>query len=131
MEVLLKSFEALQARVDEGFAKITDRIDSIDISLISQAEEMRMLRDRFLELVDEVPPTTEPTAEAPTETAPTTEIPSTDPRVVDEVVTVGVTRTDDPAVEDTTEVTPVATDQVVADSVETVQEQSVEAPVRD
>ncbi|MED6170474.1 hypothetical protein PIB30_031354 [Stylosanthes scabra] len=40
MEILLKSFEALQARVDEGFVKLTDRIESIDISLISQAEEM-------------------------------------------------------------------------------------------
>ncbi|MED6125285.1 hypothetical protein PIB30_067162 [Stylosanthes scabra] len=69
MEMMLKSFEALQARVDEGFAKITDRIDSIDISLIGQAEEMRMLQDRFLELVGEVPPTTEPTTEAPTDCA--------------------------------------------------------------
>ncbi|MED6148351.1 hypothetical protein PIB30_052489 [Stylosanthes scabra] len=126
MEVLLKSFEALQARVDEGFAKITDRIDSIDISLISQAEEMRMLRDRFLELVGEVPPTTEPTVEAPTETAPTVEVPTTDPLVTDEV-----TRTDDPVAEGGTEVAPVATDQVVADSMETIREQSVEAPVRD
>ncbi|MED6106755.1 hypothetical protein PIB30_007416 [Stylosanthes scabra] len=99
MEIFLKSFEALQARVDEGFAKITDHIDSIDISLISQAEEMRMLRDRFLELVGEAIPTTEPTAEAPTETAPTAEVPTTDPPLVDEVVTAGVTRTDDPAIE--------------------------------
>ncbi|MED6153258.1 hypothetical protein PIB30_100145, partial [Stylosanthes scabra] len=90
-----------------------DRIDSIDISLISQAEEMRMLRDWFLELVGEVLSTTEPTAEVPTADTP----------VTDEV-----TRIDDPAVEGTTEVAPVATDQVVADSVETVQEQSVEAP---
>ncbi|MED6174990.1 hypothetical protein PIB30_074236 [Stylosanthes scabra] len=112
MEILLKSFEALQARVDEGFAKITDRIDSIDISLISQAEEMRMLRDKFLELVDEAIPTIEPTAEAPTENAPIAEVPTTDPPMVDEVVTAGVTRTDDFAVEDTTEVAPVATDQV-------------------
>ncbi|MED6210531.1 hypothetical protein PIB30_064975 [Stylosanthes scabra] len=110
------------ARVDEGFAKITDRIGSIDISLISQAEEMRMLRDRFLELVGEVPPTTEPTAEVPTETALTVEVPSTDPPGVDEV-----TRTDDPAAEDGTEVAQVVTDQIVADLVETVQEQSVEA----
>ncbi|MED6165480.1 hypothetical protein PIB30_099916 [Stylosanthes scabra] len=58
MEILLKSFEALQARVDEGFAKLTNRIDSIDISLISQAEEMWMLRDRFLESVGEFPSTT-------------------------------------------------------------------------
>ncbi|MED6190294.1 hypothetical protein PIB30_104464 [Stylosanthes scabra] len=94
IEILLKSFEALQARVDEGFAKITDCIDSIDISLISQAEEMRMLRDRFLGLVGEVPPTTEPTAEALTETVPTAEDPTTDLLVVDEVVTAGVTRTD-------------------------------------
>ncbi|MED6108999.1 hypothetical protein PIB30_029473 [Stylosanthes scabra] len=48
MQILLKSFEALQARVDEGFPKITDLIDSINISLISQAEEMRMLRDSSL-----------------------------------------------------------------------------------
>ncbi|MED6208157.1 hypothetical protein PIB30_042557 [Stylosanthes scabra] len=126
MEMMLKSFEALQARVDEGFAKITDRIDSIDISLISQAEEMRMLRDRFLELVGEVSPTTEPTAKAPTETVPTAEVPSADPPVMDEA-----TRTDDPAAEGTTEVAQVATDQAVVDSVETVQEQSVEAPVQD
>ncbi|MED6214530.1 hypothetical protein PIB30_103884 [Stylosanthes scabra] len=131
MEILLKSFEALQARVDEGFAKITDRIDSIDISLISQAEEMRMLRDRFLELVGEVPPTTEPTAEALTETAPTTEVPSTDPPGVDEV-----TRTDDPAAEDATEVAQVATDQVegvqaATETTEVVQEQSVESPAHD
>ncbi|MED6195921.1 hypothetical protein PIB30_042393 [Stylosanthes scabra] len=156
VEILLKSFEALQARVDEGFAKITDRIDSIDISLINQAEEMRMLRDRFLELVGEVPPTTEPTVEAPTKTAPAAEVPTTDPSVTDEVVTVEVTRTDDPVAEGVTEVAPVVTDQVegvqvatettevvqvavgsgegvqvVADSVETVQEQSVEAPVQD
>ncbi|MED6189805.1 hypothetical protein PIB30_099647 [Stylosanthes scabra] len=126
MEMMLKSFEALQARVDEGFAKITDRIDSIDISLISQAEEMRMLRDRFLELVGEAPPTTEPTAEAPTETAPTAEVPSADPPATDEA-----TRTDDPGAEGTTEIAQVATDQIVADSVETVQEQSVEAPAQD
>ncbi|MED6148006.1 hypothetical protein PIB30_049111 [Stylosanthes scabra] len=112
MEILLKSFEALQARVDEGFSKITDCIDSIDISLISQAEEMRMLRDRFLELVGEVPPTTEPTAEAPTETAPTAEAPTTDPPVMD----------DDLVAEGGTEVAPVVTDQVVADSMETAQE---------
>ncbi|MED6214308.1 hypothetical protein PIB30_101776 [Stylosanthes scabra] len=126
MEMMLKSFEALQAIVDEGFARITDRIDSIDISLISQAEEMQMLRDRFLELVGEVPPTTEPTAEAPTKTAPTAEVPSADPPVTDEA-----TRTDDPVAEGTTEVAQVATDQIVADSVETVQEQSIEAPVQD
>ncbi|MED6126462.1 hypothetical protein PIB30_078711 [Stylosanthes scabra] len=120
MEIFLKSFEALQARVDEGFTKITDRIDSIDISLISQAEEMRMLRDRFLELAGEVPPTTEPTAEALTETAPAAEVPSTDPPGIDEVVAAEVTRADDPEVEGTTEVAPVATDQTVADSVETV-----------
>ncbi|MED6216671.1 hypothetical protein PIB30_009817 [Stylosanthes scabra] len=130
-EILLKSFEALQARVDEGFAKITDRIDSIDISLISQAEEMRMLRDRFLELVGEVPPTTEPTAEAPTETAPTAEVPSTDPSRVDEV-----TRTDDPAAEDGTEVAPVVADQdegvqAATETTEVIQEQLVEAPVQD
>ncbi|MED6173351.1 hypothetical protein PIB30_058510 [Stylosanthes scabra] len=117
MEMMLKSFEALQARVDEGFAKITDRIDSIDISLISQAEEMRMLRDRFLELVGEVPPTTEPTAEAPTE--------------VDEV-----TRTDDPTAEDGTEVAPVVADQgegvqAATETTEVVQEQSVESPAHD
>ncbi|MED6173126.1 hypothetical protein PIB30_056388, partial [Stylosanthes scabra] len=88
MEILLKSFKALQPRVDEGFTKIMDRIDSIDISLISQAEEMRMLRDRFLESVGEFPPTTEPIAEVPTETMPTAEIPTTDPPVTDEVVTV-------------------------------------------
>ncbi|MED6200736.1 hypothetical protein PIB30_088218 [Stylosanthes scabra] len=121
MEILLKSFEALQARVDEGFAKITDRIDSIDISLISQAEEMRMLRDRFLELVDAVPPTTEPTAEVPTADTP----------VTDEV-----TRTDDPAAEGTTEVAPVATDQVegvqvATETTEVVQEQSIESPAHD
>ncbi|MED6226117.1 hypothetical protein PIB30_100348 [Stylosanthes scabra] len=131
MEILLKSFEALQASVDEGFAKITDRIDSIDISLISQAEEMRMLRDRFLELVGEVPPTTEPTTEAPTETAPTAEVPSTDPPGVDEVM-----RTDDPAAEDGTEVAPVVANQgegvqAATETTEVVQEQSVEAPVQD
>ncbi|MED6132548.1 hypothetical protein PIB30_020032 [Stylosanthes scabra] len=70
-----------------------------------EAEEMRMLRDRFLELVGEVPPTTEPTAEAPTETAPTTEVPSADPPVTDEA-----TRTDDPVAEGTTKVAQVATD---------------------
>ncbi|MED6225529.1 hypothetical protein PIB30_094534 [Stylosanthes scabra] len=127
MEILLKSFKALQARVDEGFAKLTDRIDSIGISQISQAEEMRMLRDRFLELVGEAIPTTEPIAEVPT----------TDPPVVDEVVTVEVTRTDDPAAENVTEVAPAVANQieevqvatkttevvqVAVDSVETVQE---------
>ncbi|MED6127129.1 hypothetical protein PIB30_085167 [Stylosanthes scabra] len=122
MEILLKSFEALQARVDEGFAKIMDRIDSIDISLINQAEEMRMLRDRFLELVGE--------------TAPTAEVPSTDPPGADEVVAVEVTRTDDPAVGDTTEVTSVATDrvervQVATETTEVVQEKSVESPAHD
>ncbi|MED6113639.1 hypothetical protein PIB30_072748 [Stylosanthes scabra] len=121
MELMLKSFEALQARVDEGFTKITDRIDSIDISLISQAEEMRMLRDRFLELVGEVPPTTEPTAEAPAETAPTAEVPSADPSVTDEA-----TRTDDPAAEGGTGVAQVATE-----TTEVVQEQSVEYPAHD
>ncbi|MED6183059.1 hypothetical protein PIB30_034484 [Stylosanthes scabra] len=131
MEMMLKSFEALQARMDEGFAKITDRIDSIDISMISQAEEMRMLRDRFLELVGEVPPTTEPTAEVPTETAPTAEVPSTNPPGVDEV-----TRTDDPATEDGTEVAPVITDQVegvqaATETTEVVPEQLVEAPAHD
>ncbi|MED6165624.1 hypothetical protein PIB30_101390 [Stylosanthes scabra] len=126
MEMMLKNFEALQARVDEGFVKITDRIDSIDISLISQAEEMRMLRDRFLELVGEVPPTTEPTAEAPTDTVPTAEVPSADPPVTDEA-----TRIDDPVAEGTTEVAQVATDQAVVDLVETVQEKSVEALVQD
>ncbi|MED6150208.1 hypothetical protein PIB30_070166 [Stylosanthes scabra] len=131
MEVLLKSFEALQARVDEGFVKITDRIDSIDISLISQAEEMRMLRDRFLELVGEVPPTTEPTAEAPTETAPTAEVTSTDPLGVSEV-----TRTDGPAAEDGTEVAPVVAGQgegvqAATETTEVVQEQSVEYPAHD
>ncbi|MED6186814.1 hypothetical protein PIB30_070339 [Stylosanthes scabra] len=151
MEILLKSFKALQARVDDGFAKLTDRIDSIDISLISQAEEMRMLRDRFLESVGEVPPTAEPTAEAPTEIAPTVEVPTTDLPLTDEV-----TRTDDPAAEGVTEVAPAVADQgegiqaamettevvqvvvssvegvqVVADSVETAQEQSVETPAQD
>ncbi|MED6127399.1 hypothetical protein PIB30_087779 [Stylosanthes scabra] len=131
MEMMLKSFEALQARVDEGFTKITDRIDSIDISLISQAEEMSMLRDRFLELVGEVPPTTEPTIEAPTETAPNAEVPSADPPVADEA-----TRTDDPAAEDGTEVTPIVTDQgegvqAATETTEVVQEQSVETPARD
>ncbi|MED6115300.1 hypothetical protein PIB30_089149 [Stylosanthes scabra] len=131
MEILLKSFEALQARVDEGFTKITDRIDSIDISLISQADEMRMLRDRFLELVGEVPPTTEPTTEASTETAPTAKVHSTDPPVTDEV-----TRTDDPAAEGGTEVASVTTVQVegvqaATETAEAVQEQSVEAPVQD
>ncbi|MED6163623.1 hypothetical protein PIB30_081717 [Stylosanthes scabra] len=91
-----------------------------------EAEEMRMLWDRFLELVGEAPPTTEPTAEAPAETAPTADVPSADPPVADEA-----TRTDDPAAEVTTEVAQVATDQAVVDSVETVQEQSVEAPVQD
>ncbi|MED6181650.1 hypothetical protein PIB30_021243 [Stylosanthes scabra] len=95
MEILLKSFEALQARVDEGFAKLTDCIDSIDSSLISQAEEMRMLRDRFLESVGEVPPTTESTAE----------VLVADPPMTDEV-----TRTDDPVVEDVTEVAPTVAD---------------------
>ncbi|MED6224883.1 hypothetical protein PIB30_088414 [Stylosanthes scabra] len=123
MEILLKSFEALQARVDEGFAKITDRIDSIDISLICQAEEMRMLRDRFLELVGEVTPTTEPTTEAPTETGL--------PLRVDEVI-----RTDDPAAEDGTEVAPVVADQgegvqAATETTEVVQEQSVESPAHD
>ncbi|MED6170289.1 hypothetical protein PIB30_029541 [Stylosanthes scabra] len=136
IEILLKSFEALQARVDEGFAKLTDRIDSIDISLISQAEEMRMLRDRFLESVSEVRPTTEPTVEVPT----------VDPLVTDEVVTVEVTRTDDPAAAGVTEDAPVVADQaegaqvaaevtevvqVAVDSAEVVQEQSVEAPGQD
>ncbi|MED6200613.1 hypothetical protein PIB30_086933, partial [Stylosanthes scabra] len=68
---------------------------------------MRMLRDKFLELVGEVPPTTEPTTEVLTEIAPTAEVPSTDPPGVDEV-----TRTDDPAVEDGTEVALVVADQV-------------------
>ncbi|MED6209303.1 hypothetical protein PIB30_053358 [Stylosanthes scabra] len=123
--------EQMCARVDEGFAKIADRIDSIDISLISQADEMWMLRDRFLELVGEVPPTTEPTAEAPTETAPTAEVPSTNPPGVDEV-----TRTDDPAAEDGTEVAPVVADQgegvqAAMETTEVVQEQSVESPAHD
>ncbi|MED6131942.1 hypothetical protein PIB30_014844, partial [Stylosanthes scabra] len=65
MEILLKGFEGLQATVDEGFTKLTDRIDSIDISLISQAEEIQMLRDRFLVSVGEVLVTTEPTVEVP------------------------------------------------------------------
>ncbi|MED6197190.1 hypothetical protein PIB30_054354 [Stylosanthes scabra] len=135
MEILLKSFKALQASVDEGFAKLTDRIDSVDISLISQAEEMRMLRDRFLESVGEIPPTAEPTAEVPT----------TDPPVADEVVTVEVTRTDDPAAEDVTEVAPAVADQgegvqtatettevvqIAVDSVEAAQENSVETPAQ-
>ncbi|MED6122153.1 hypothetical protein PIB30_037147 [Stylosanthes scabra] len=131
MEMMLKSFEALQARVDEGFAKITDRIDSIDISLISQAEEMRMLRDRFLELVGEVPPTTEPTAEVPTETAHAAEVPSTDPHVTDEA-----TRADDPVAEGGTKVAPVVANQgegvpAATGTTEVVQEQPVEAPVQD
>ncbi|MED6171058.1 hypothetical protein PIB30_037063 [Stylosanthes scabra] len=99
---------------------------------------MQMLQDRFLELVGEAIPTTDSTAEAPTETAPTAEVPTIDLSVVDEVVTAGVMRTDDPAVEDTTEVEGVqaATEttevvQVVVSLVETVQEQSVEAPVQD
>ncbi|MED6120933.1 hypothetical protein PIB30_025414 [Stylosanthes scabra] len=58
----------------------------------------------------DVPPTTEPTAEAPTETSPAAEVPSTDPPGVDEVVATEVTRTDDPAVEGTTEVAPVVED---------------------
>ncbi|MED6112395.1 hypothetical protein PIB30_061310 [Stylosanthes scabra] len=129
--MMLKSFEALQARADEGFTKITDQIDSIDISLISQAEEMWMLRDRFLELVGEVPPPTEPTAEAPIETAPTAEVPSTDPPGADEV-----TRTDDPAAEDGTEVAPVVADQgegvqAATETTEVVQEQSDESPAHD
>ncbi|MED6108762.1 hypothetical protein PIB30_027172 [Stylosanthes scabra] len=116
MEVLLKGFEALQARVDEGFAKLSDRIDSIDISLISQAEEMRMLRDELLGSRDEVPVTTEPTVDVPAADPPTT---------------------DDPMADDVAEVTPIVADhveggqvvaeatevmQVVADSVEVVQE---------
>ncbi|MED6157756.1 hypothetical protein PIB30_026285 [Stylosanthes scabra] len=131
MEMMLKSFEALQARVDEGFAKITDRIDSIDISLISQAEEMRMLRDGFLELVGEVPPTVEPTAEAPTDTMPTAEVPSADPPVTDEA-----TRTDDPVAEGTMEVAPVATDQAesvqaATETTEIARERSSEPPAHD
>ncbi|MED6127117.1 hypothetical protein PIB30_085072 [Stylosanthes scabra] len=89
---------------------------------------MRMLRDRFLELVGEVPPITEPTAE----------VPVADPPVTDEV-----TRIDDPAAEDVTEVAPAVADQgegvqtatetteVVADSVETVPEQTVETSDQD
>ncbi|MED6186817.1 hypothetical protein PIB30_070342 [Stylosanthes scabra] len=138
MEILLKSFEALQARVDEGFAKLTDHIDSIDISLISQAEEMRMLQDRFLESVGEVPSTVEPEAEVPTDTAPTIEVPTTDPPVTDEVA-----RTDEPAAEGSTKVAPAVMDQaeddqvatettevvqVAVGSVEVAQEQSVETP---
>ncbi|MED6145122.1 hypothetical protein PIB30_022120 [Stylosanthes scabra] len=87
VEILLKSFEALQARVDEG----------------------------FLELVGEVPPTTEPTVEAPLETAPTAEVLSTDPPVTDEVI-----RTDDPVAEGVTEVDPTAADQIEEVQVATV-----------
>ncbi|MED6122007.1 hypothetical protein PIB30_035653 [Stylosanthes scabra] len=104
---------------------------------------MRMLRDRFLEPVGEVPPTTEPTAEVPIDTGPTIEVPATDPPLTDEVVTVVVTRTDDSAAEGVTEVTPVVADQVEGDQVatetaevvhvavdlvEVAQEQSVETP---
>ncbi|MED6172029.1 hypothetical protein PIB30_046335 [Stylosanthes scabra] len=125
MEILLKGFKALQARVDEGFAKLSDRIDSIDISLISQSEEIRMLRDEFLGSRGEVPVTTEPTVVVHAADVPTT---------------------DDPMADDVVEVTPVVVDhveggqvvaettevvQVVADSAEVVQEQSVEAPVQD
>ncbi|MED6111051.1 hypothetical protein PIB30_048818 [Stylosanthes scabra] len=131
MEILLKGFEALQARVDEGFAKLSDRIDSIDISLISQVEEMRMLRDELLGPRDEVLATTEPTVD----------VPAADPPVTDEVVTVEVTGADDvtevaPAVADQVEDEQVVAEttevvQVVVDPAEVVQEQSVEAPVQD
>ncbi|MED6147804.1 hypothetical protein PIB30_047201 [Stylosanthes scabra] len=100
----------------------------------------RNVRPR-VDSVGEVLPTTEPT----------TEVPAADPPVTDEV-----TRTNDPAAEDVTEVAPTVADQgegvqtatettevvqvavdtaegvqVVADSVETVQEQTVETPVQD
>ncbi|MED6208954.1 hypothetical protein PIB30_049901 [Stylosanthes scabra] len=136
MEILLKGFEALQARVDEGFTKLTDRIDSIDISLISQAEEIQMLRDRFLVSVGEVPVTTKPTVE----------VHAADPPVTDEVVTVEVTTANDPTAEGVTKVAPEVVNQVedeqvvaettkvvqvVVDSAEVIQEQSVEAPAQD
>ncbi|MED6112066.1 hypothetical protein PIB30_058349 [Stylosanthes scabra] len=47
MEILLKGFEGIHTKMDEGFARLSDRIDSLDISLISQGEEIRMLRDEF------------------------------------------------------------------------------------
>ncbi|MED6170115.1 hypothetical protein PIB30_027715 [Stylosanthes scabra] len=139
MEILLKSFEALQARVDEGFAKLTNRIDSMDISLISRAEEMRMLRDRFLVLVGEVPPSAEPTTEGPTDAALTVKVPTTDPPVVDEVVAAEVTRTDDPAAEGATataevaqvEVSSVEGAHVATSSVEAAQEHTAGSPVQD
>ncbi|MED6211831.1 hypothetical protein PIB30_077362 [Stylosanthes scabra] len=125
METLLKGFEALQARVDEGFVKLSDRIDSIDISLISQAEEIQMLRDKFLGSVDEVPMTTEPTVEVPA-----TDVLTTDDPMAEDVMEVTLVVVDhverDQVVAETTEVV-----HVVADSAEVVQEQSVEAPVQD
>ncbi|MED6112468.1 hypothetical protein PIB30_062009 [Stylosanthes scabra] len=78
MEILLKGIEALQTRVDEGFAKLSDCIDSLDISLVSQAKEIRMLRDEFLGSRGEVPVTTEPAVD----------VPAADSPVIDEVVTV-------------------------------------------
>ncbi|MED6170473.1 hypothetical protein PIB30_031353 [Stylosanthes scabra] len=72
------------------------------------------------------------------DTEPTVEVPAADPLVTDEVVTVEVTRIDDPAAKGVTEVEgdQVATKttevvQVVADSVEVAQEQTVETPVQD
>ncbi|MED6114648.1 hypothetical protein PIB30_082441 [Stylosanthes scabra] len=127
MEILLKGFETLHASVDEGFAKLTDHIDSIDISLISQVEEMRMLRDELLGPREEVPATTEPTVEVPTDTEPTVEgLMIRWLRVSEVVPTVADQVEDEQVVTETTEVV-----QVVADSVEVVREQSVEAPAQD
>ncbi|MED6160263.1 hypothetical protein PIB30_049951 [Stylosanthes scabra] len=93
-----------------------------------QAEEIRMLRDRFLASVGEVPTTTKPTIEVPMTTKPTVEVVTVEVTGVDDVAEVAPAVAgqveDEQVVTETTEVV-----QVVLDSAEVVQEKSVEASV--
>ncbi|MED6194910.1 hypothetical protein PIB30_032938 [Stylosanthes scabra] len=65
MEILLKGFEGIQAKMDEGFARLSDRIDSLDILLISQGEEIKVLWDEFRTFRGEDPMAVEPEADVP------------------------------------------------------------------
>ncbi|MED6204253.1 hypothetical protein PIB30_007724 [Stylosanthes scabra] len=47
LEVLLKGFEDIQAKVAEGFARLSDCRDSLDATLVRHGEAIQVLEDRL------------------------------------------------------------------------------------
>ncbi|MED6114669.1 hypothetical protein PIB30_082667, partial [Stylosanthes scabra] len=46
-ELIRKGFEDMRTMMTEGFAKLSDRIDSLNIHMANQGEDLRSLRDEF------------------------------------------------------------------------------------